>query len=112
MFDFFLKTIFSGIIIAFCSWLSYKKPQLAGFIIALPLISIISLAFSYIEHQNKTQTIIFAKSIFVGVPASLLFFVPFLFSKYLTLNFWGLFCLGIVFLILGFFIHRFITTNF
>ena len=100
MFDFFLKTIFSGIIIAFCSWLSYKKPQLAGFIIALPLISIITLAFSYIEHQNKTQTIIFAKSIFVGIPASLLFFVPFLFSKYLTLNFWGLFCLGIIFSIL------------
>ena len=45
MLSFALKVIFSGIIIAFASWLSIKKPILAGFIIALPLMSLISIFF-------------------------------------------------------------------
>ena len=45
MITFALKVIFSGMIIAFASWLSVKKPVLAGFIIALPLMSLISIFF-------------------------------------------------------------------
>tara|TARA_X000000950_G_scaffold91018_1_gene114539 strand:+ start:238 stop:576 length:339 start_codon:yes stop_codon:yes gene_type:complete len=112
MTSFFLKSLLSGMIIAFCSWLSIKRPQLAGFIIALPLVSMIALVLSYFEHQNKDQTVIFAKSILIGIPLSLLFFVPFLLAKYLSLNFWSLFFLGILFLICGFFVHRFITQFF
>ena len=43
MLSFALKVLFSGLIIAFASWLSVKKPILAGFIIALPLMSLISI---------------------------------------------------------------------
>ena len=77
MLSFALKVIFSGIIIAFASWLSIKKPILAGFIIALPLMSLISIFFSYLEHKDMEKTILFSKSILVGVPASLTFFIPF-----------------------------------
>tara|TARA_Y100000022_G_C13215237_1_gene359567 strand:+ start:109 stop:351 length:243 start_codon:yes stop_codon:yes gene_type:complete len=79
MLTFGLKVFISGIIIAFASWLSLKKPILAGFIIALPLMSLISIFFSYMEHKDMEKTIIFSKSILVGVPASLTFFIPFFF---------------------------------
>ena len=112
MFSFFVKILISSIIISFASWLSFKKPQISGFIVALPLVSIISLAFSFLEHQDKDKTILFAKSIVVGIPASLLFFVPFFFSKMLNLNFWTTYILGLIFLVLGFYIHKFITQFF
>ena len=79
MFSFALKVFFSGLIIAFASWLSVKKPVLAGFIIALPLMSLISIFFSYLEHKDLEKTVTFSKSILVGVPASLTFFIPFFF---------------------------------
>ena len=69
MLSFTLKVIFSGMIIAFASWLSVKKPILAGFIIALPLMSLISIFFSYLEHRDMEKTITFSKSILIGVPA-------------------------------------------
>ena len=111
MFAFGLKVLISGIIIAFASWLSLKKPILAGFIIALPLMSLISIFFSYMEHKDMEKTIIFSKSILVGVPASLTFFVPFFFAKYFGLSFFTTYFLGIVFLVFGFFTHKFIMNQ-
>ncbi len=112
MLFFLIKVIFSSLIIVFASWLSYKKPNLAGFIIALPLLSIISLFFSYNEHKDLEKTILFAKSILVGVPASLFFFIPFFFSKPLGLNFLTTYMLGFLFLFFGFLIHKYITQFF
>ena len=112
MYVFLIKALISSIIISFASWLSFKKPGLAGFIVALPIVSIISLMFSYLEHKDELKTILFAKSIFIGVPASLLFFVPFFFAKTLELSFITTYLLGLAFLIFGFFIHRFLTQFF
>ena len=112
MLFFIFKVILSGLTIAFASWLSIKKPSLAGFIIALPLMSIISILFSYIEHKNFDKTILFVKSIFVGIPTSLLFFIPFFFSKYIGMNFLTTYISGFIFLIFGYFIHKYITNFF
>ena len=60
---FALKVLFAALVIAFASWLSGKKPELSGFIIALPIASIIAIAFSFLEHKNTENTVIFAKSI-------------------------------------------------
>ncbi len=49
---FFAKVLLAAFIIAFASWLSGKKPELSGFIIALPIASIIAIAFSYLEYKN------------------------------------------------------------
>lgn len=106
---FILKVIFSGLLISFASWLSLKKPSLAGFLISLPLISLISVAMSYGEHRNFEKTLIFAKSILIGIPVSLMFFIPFLFSKTIGLNFVSTYFLGIIFLIIGYFLHKYIT---
>ena len=106
---FFVKVIFSAIILSFASWLSFKKPVLAGFIVSLPLVSLITILFSYAEYKDIDKTVSFAKSIFVGVPISLLFFIPFLFSKQLNLSFSQAYFSGIVILIIGYFIHKIIT---
>ena len=102
------KILISSLIIAFASWLSLKKPILAGFIIALPLLSIISIALSFIEHRDFDKTILFAKSILVGVPVSLTFFIPFFFAKSFGLNFFLTYCLGLFFLFLAFLFHKLI----
>tara|TARA_B100000902_G_scaffold338590_1_gene340260 strand:+ start:45 stop:380 length:336 start_codon:yes stop_codon:yes gene_type:complete len=107
---FLLKVLLAALVIAFASWLSGKKPELSGFIIALPIASIVAIAFSYLEHKNTENSIIFAKSILVGVPVSYLFFVPFFFAKSLNMNFWLIYCLSLILLIIGYFIHKYITS--
>ena len=112
MITFIAKVLFSAIVISFASWLSIKKPVLAGFIIALPLLSILSIAFSYAEHKNLDKSILFAKSIVIGIPASLTFFLPFFFAKALGLNFATTYGLALFFLVIGFIAHKFIMNYF
>jgi len=108
----FLKTGIAAIVIAFASWLAGKKPELAGFIIALPIASLLALAFSYSEHQNSEASITFAKSILIGVPVSWLFFLPFFFADKLNLNFMICYALGLVLLVAGFFLHQYLIKLF
>ena len=107
---FLAKVLLAALVIAFASWLSGKKPELSGFIIALPIASIIAIAFSYLEHKNTENTVIFAKSILVGVPVSYFFFLPFFFAKNLSMNFWLVYGLGIILLVMGYFVHKYITS--
>ncbi len=106
---FILKVVVSSILISLTSWMSFKKPVLAGFLISLPIASLITILFSYLEHKNFEKTVVFAKSIFIGVPISLLFFVPFIFSKHLNLNFIQTYLSGILILVIGYFIHKYLT---
>ena len=109
---FLIKTLVAAVIISFCSWYAGKRPDIAGFLIAMPLLSIIALAFSYTEYKNPQNTIAFAKSIFVGVPVSLLFFVPFLLAEKLNLSFWQSYIAGLVLLVGGYFLHKTILAYF
>ena len=105
------KLILAAAVIGYASWLSDKKPVLAGFIVALPLVSILALLFSYIEHKDPQASITFAKSIMIGVPVSWLFFLPFFFADKYGYGFWMSFGVGILLLILGFVIHSYITSQ-
>ena len=100
------KVIIAAIIISFASWLSHKKPEIAGFIIALPLVSILALMFSYLQFKDTESTVTFAKSIMVGAPVSYLFFLPFFFVDRMNIGFWGAFLTGLGLLAVGFFIHQ------
>lgn len=108
----FLKTGIAAVVITFASWLAGKKPELAGFIIALPLASLLALAFSYAQHQNSAASITFAKSILVGVPVSWLFFLPFFFAEKAGLHFIGCYVLGSGLLVAGFFAHQYLIKFF
>lgn len=103
------KTVVAGLLIAFSSWLAGKKPELAGFIVALPLTTLLALAFAQIEYQNPENSVKFAQSIFIAVPLSLLFFVPFLAATKLNWPFWGLYAGGLVLLGAGYFVHQWIV---
>ena len=109
MLFFLLKVVGAGLIVAFSSWLAGQNPKLAGFIIALPLVSLIAILFSYYEHNDTEKTVMFTKSIFIAVPASYLFFVPYFFAKSFNMNFFIIYIAGLMFLIGGYFIHRYIV---
>ena len=104
---FALKALLAGLIIAFSSWLAGHNPRMGGFIIALPMASLIAIAFVYFEHNSVKKTVLYAKSILVAVPVSYLFFLPFFFAKQFSMNFWMIYGSGILLLALGFFIHKY-----
>ena len=107
-----LKITISALVIAFASWLSGKKPELAGFIIALPLGTMLVLLFSYAEYNDPAASIRFAKSILAAIPMSLLFFVPFLLADKIPFGFWGVYAAGLILLVAGYFAHTFIMKQF
>lgn len=102
------KAAVAAFVIVFASWLAGKKPELAGFITALPLISIMAIAFAYTQHGDVSNTAQYARSIIFAVPISWLFFVPFFFTEKLNISFWMSWGLGLLFLIIGYFLHRWV----
>jgi hypothetical protein len=101
-----LKVFIAAIVISFTSWLAGKRPGLAGFIIALPISSMIALALTYFEHRDAEKAILFARSIVLAVPISLLFFIPFLLADRIRLPFAFLYFGGILLLGIGYLAHR------
>jgi len=101
----------AAIVIAFSSWLSGKRPEMAGFIIALPVSTLIVLVFSHVEWQDHANTIKFAQSILVGIPFSILFFVPFLLADRLNFGFWTCYSIGLALLVVGFFLHKAVMSS-
>lgn len=99
------KIFLSAIIISFVSWLSGVRTELAGFITALPITTLLALAFSQAQYNDSVQTVAYAKSIFVAIPVTVLFYVPFLLAGKLSLNFWTCYFVGILCLGVGYFIH-------
>jgi len=108
------KILFSACLIAFSSWLAGKRPELAGFIIALPLMTLLVLPFNFAEYQDPQNTVTFAKSILIAVPLSLTFFIPFLMAERIMAiapegyGFWVVYGLGITCLSAAYFIHQFV----
>ena len=107
-----LKIAIASATIVFASWLSGKKPELAGFITALPLVSILAIAFSYIQHQDAATTAQYARSIVLAVPVSWLFFLPFFFIGKWDVHFWVSFAVGGLLLVLGYFLHQYVMQLF
>lgn len=92
-------------LIVFASWLSGKKPALAGFIIALPLTSLLSLLFSYWEYRDMAKLNDYARSILIAVPLSLVFFIPFILNKWFKMGFAATMLSAIGLLAIAYFIH-------
>ena len=103
---FLFKLLISSGVIASTSWLAGKRPGLAGFLMALPISSLLAIAFTQTEWRDADKSVDFARSILLSVPLSLTFFLPFLFSKELRLPFWGQYFAGIALLAVSYGIHR------
>lgn len=104
-----VKVFVSAVLISFASWLAGRAPGLAGFIASLPLTTLIVLPFARIEHADPAASVTFARSIFLAVPLSLLFFVPFLLAERLGLGFWQAYATGCGLLLPAYWIHRAIS---
>ncbi len=107
--SFAINVVVSACMISLASWLSGRYPTTAGFMVALPLASMLVLPLSYVEHQSSENSFLLAKSIFVAIPVSLLFFIPFLLSSKYPLSFWQAYGLGCIALPIGYVIHRSVT---
>lgn len=101
-----LKILIAVTVIVGTSWLSGKRPELAGFLTALPLVSILALAFSYSDHRDLGVSAQYARSILLAVPVSWLFFLPFFVAERWHLSFWQAWGLGLVLLAAGYFLHQ------
>ncbi len=106
MFEIALNLVLTSAVLTLVIWISKTNPVLGGFIVSLPLSTLIVLALSKIQSDNPGNTVVLAKSIFVAVPASLLFFVPFLLSERMKLSFWTAYGLGLVLLSASYMIHK------
>ncbi len=101
-----LNILVSAAAISFAAWLSGRFPATAGFIVALPLATLLVLPLSQLQHANPENTILLARSIFLAIPVSLAFFIPFLISDRVGLSFWQAYGLGCLILPLGYLVHR------
>jgi hypothetical protein len=106
---FWLKLLISSLVISGSSSLAGRRPELAGWLIALPISSMIALALTQLEHQDSVASAAFARSILASVPLSLTFFLPFVFAERLKLSFWSLYGLGLVLLSVAFFAQQWWT---
>jgi len=108
---FVINVAISALAIAFCAWLAGRAPALAGFLIALPLASMVAVPMSYVQHGDAAASATFARSIFAAIPVSLCFFAPFIAGERLGLGFWTTYALGVAALVAGYFAHRAIAQS-
>ena len=101
-----INTLISAFTIGVCTWVAKKRPDLAGFIISLPLSTLLVLFLTQFQYHNDEKSIMLAKSIAVAIPSTLLFFIPFILSGYLKLNFWTCYASGTSLLVISYFIHK------
>lgn len=106
---FALNVLVSALLIGFSAWLSGRFPAIAGFLVAMPLSTMLVLPLSYLQHGDAAGAALLARSILVAIPISLTFFLPFLLSDRLGLGFWSCYALGCAALPVGFFAHRLVT---
>ena len=103
---FAFNMLLAASVVSITSWLSRRFPIVAGFVVALPLNSLLVLPLSYVQNGDAGNTMVLAKSIFSAVPVTMAFFLPFLFAGKLGLSFWQAYGLACVTICVGFFAHR------
>lgn len=72
---FLLKALLSGVMIALISTMAKTLPKLAALLTALPLLTILSLIWIYIETKDMALLSSYTKDVLIWVMPSLLFFV-------------------------------------
>ncbi len=74
---FVVKLLVSAALIAVATEVAKRLPFWGAVIIALPLTSILAMSWLYLDTRDNALVTRFAKDIFVIVPVSLVFFLPF-----------------------------------
>jgi hypothetical protein len=74
MLFFVIKVTLSGLLIAFVSTLAKHFPRWAALLTALPLITLLSMIWIYIENRDLSQLESYAKDVLIWTLPSLFFF--------------------------------------
>jgi len=92
---FIAKVLVSALVIAAATEVAKRYPFWGAVIIALPLTSILAMSWLYAETRDNAMLTQFAKDIFVIVPVSLVFFLPFWLEKKTQFGFLANLLLGL-----------------
>ena len=107
---FILKIAVSALVVALASELAKRDSFWGALLVALPLTSILAIGWLYAETRDNRLVTRLARDIFLLVPGSLLFFLPFLLESKTRFGFFPNLALGIGIMIVAMWIsRRFIT---
>ena len=107
---FLLKVAISAVVVALASELAKRDSFWGALLVALPLTSILSISWLYAETHDNDLVTRLARDIFLLVPGSLLFFLPFLLESKTRLGFFPNLILGIGIMIVAmWFTRRFLS---
>lgn len=106
--DIVFNVVLTTAILSFVLWISKTNPVLGGFVVSLPISTLIVLAISRIQNGDTGNNFILAKSIFIAIPSTLVFFIPFLVADKFKLSFWASYSIGFALLIVSFFTHKWV----
>jgi hypothetical protein len=104
-----INVVLSALVIGVAAWLSGRFPRAAGFLVALPLATMLVLPMAYLQHKDAEKTVEFAKSILIAVPVVMLFLLPFILAVRFGWPFWLSYVLACLWLIPAFFLHRYLV---
>jgi hypothetical protein len=102
-----INVVLSALVIGVAAWLSGRFPRAAGFLVSLPLATMLVLPMAHLQHKDTERTVEFAKSILIAVPVVMLFLLPFILAVRFGLSFWLSYVLACLWLIPAFFLHRY-----
>ncbi len=95
---FIAKVLVSALVIAAATEVAKRSPFWGALLIALPLTSVLAMSWLYAETRDNQLLTQFARDIFVLVPVSLVFFLPFWLEKKTQFGFLVNMALGLAFL--------------
>lgn len=95
---FVAKVAVSALVIAAATEVAKRNPFWGALLIALPLTSILAMSWLYFDTRDNQLLTQFAKDIFVLVPVSLVFFLPFWLEKKTQFGFLANMALGLALL--------------
>ena len=98
---FLIKVVISALVIALASELAKRDSFWGALLVAMPLTSILAISWLYAETRDNLLVTRFARDIFLLVPGSLLFFLPFLLETKTRLGFLPNLIAGLVLLALA-----------
>jgi hypothetical protein len=84
---FLAKVFVSALVIAAAVEAAKRDPYWGAVIVALPLTSVLAMSWLYLDTRDNALLRRFARDVFVIVPVSLVFFLPFLLEARTRLGF-------------------------
>jgi hypothetical protein len=82
------KIILTSLVVVGASELSKQRSFWSGIIVSLPLTSLLTFIWIYLESGDNQRVAEISQSVLILVPISLVFFLPFTFQSRTLFSFW------------------------